>query len=976
MPCPTTQSPSSGPYLDTRRRQMPFLQVSASAIEYISNQVSPENGSKRSQTPRKQGPLSEKTTRKTFEPDLEFDNIVSFWATLTKASNVIQNGKRLENISWRLINRKLLLDNKLTKTDFSAVVEISKGNNCKELKDSKQHRRKLYKRISSDSIKSSNSNSSLNTNTNVSTSISASASANTRQNNTPGTLFGNGNSNNNSTVSMKNLKTQTPHSLNNSVSNTAGSSNTKKLHSKTNATKATASTVHVPSLFGRTSASNSKEDIRRGNGAPTSDKIAKGALPQNQPSNRNTRFYFDQSSPDSPSLSISPPVRYGNMSNISETLASNHHQKSQALATTASSKLSQKQIISDSIAKVIAKHSNSNSNSTASASAGANAGTGANISKRDNSIFHAPKKQYNNTVAMSALGKNPHNMVNSLFSTRANKAAASASASASASTSKLTSVAPAKQPTKSDVPALPSLFPKAEYLTPKSGNAKEIKDDKHVHMHMTPMTTGVPLKPSLSQTSIASAISRASTTTSLFQNKPKSTVVVNSSSDEEEYDSFDSEDDDESDDADADDNDNDNDNAKDNLSITKEATKHSQSKELKAGNQDGNVAAAVVEQLPHHQEHRHHHNHIQIHHHHHHHHGDDFDDEDEDEDSDSDWSSLTEDDDNFDEDDDHGSEILEFKKEVVTDDESSKPTLKRSLLSGMFLDQLDKEKSKEKNVNAKSGNDRHTAHDYDTASIRSTTTSGRNGGHYDLHHRSNAPPTASHLLPTALATHMFLPTKNFQTFQSVQRGQYKPSGQGHGQVPVPPQPQPQQMHRTPQKHPHPPQLPHQAHHNGIPVKPTQLTRDNIAKFANVAKPMVKARSMIREESGEDAENGDDIEEYASSIRTSTSSIDIPGSKNKKMLEKKRKERQLEWELELERQRLGVPPQGSGTENMPVTLLDAVKKENKALGDGIAGNGVNGNGSIDYVDDVIKKIVRNDDGIEGMDDDLDYHAKGW
>ncbi len=85
---------------------------------------------------------------------------------------------------------------------------------------------------------------------------------------------------------------------------------------------------------------------------------------------------------------------------------------------------------------------------------------------------------------------------------------------------------------------------------------------------------------------------------------------------------------------------------------------------------------------------------------------------------------------------------------------------------------------------------------------------------------------------------------------------------------------------------------------------------------------------------------------------------------------------MEWELELERQRLGVPPQGSGTENMPVTLLDAVKKENKTLGDSIAGNGFNGNGSIDYVDDVIKKNDRNDDGIEGMDDDLDYHAKGW
>lgn len=198
---------------------------------------------------------------------------------------------------------------------------------------------------------------------------------------------------------------------------------------------------------------------------------------------------------------------------------------------------------------------------------------------------------------------------------------------------------------------------------------------------------------------------------------------------------------------------------------------------------------------------------------------DDFDDDDDD-----DWSSLSSDEEEEEDD------MIKFNKK---DSEITKPVLKRSLLSGLFLDEMGKDK------NSKGNNDNEN---------KSSTP-------YDSHHRSNAPMTAATLLPTALSTHMFLPTKNIKTFQDVQRHQYN-------------------VHKT----------------NRVELTHTKLalTRDNIAKFTSNHDSSNK--------------NNDNASEYASSIKTSTSSIDIPGINDRKLIELQKKEKQKQWELELELQK--------------------------------------------------------------------------
>lgn len=101
---------------------------------------------------------------------------------------------------------------------------------------------------------------------------------------------------------------------------------------------------------------------------------------------------------------------------------------------------------------------------------------------------------------------------------------------------------------------------------------------------------------------------------------------------------------------------------------------------------------------------------------------------------------------------------------------------------------------------------------------------------------------------------------------------------------------------------------------------TKLTKDNIAKYANaqVIKP------------GTDAEGEPEVE-YASSIKTSTSSIDIPGSENRIMKEQRRKERQLE----MKSKKLAAGDNGDGNVvpapgQLPSNLVDSIFKENMAL----------------------------------------------
>lgn len=72
-------------------------------------------------------------------------------------------------------------------------------------------------------------------------------------------------------------------------------------------------------------------------------------------------------------------------------------------------------------------------------------------------------------------------------------------------------------------------------------------------------------------------------------------------------------------------------------------------------------------------------------------------------------------------------------------------------------------------------------------------------------------------------------------------------------------------------------------------------------------------------------------EYASSIKTSTSSIDIPGSQNRIMKEQRRKERQLQ----LESKKLGAGDNDDGDVvpgpgQLPSNLVDSIFKENMTL----------------------------------------------
>ncbi|KGK38156.1 hypothetical protein CAS74_003318 [Pichia kudriavzevii] len=207
-----------------------------------------------------------------------------------------------------------------------------------------------------------------------------------------------------------------------------------------------------------------------------------------------------------------------------------------------------------------------------------------------------------------------------------------------------------------------------------------------------------------------------------------------------------------------------------------------------------------------------------------------------DQDSDSDWSSLS---DAEEEEEEDKKPSLNFEKKAVVDDEIKRPQLKRSLLSGMFLDEM-----------GKSGNDKQTS------SVK--------GKRYDSSHRSNAPPTASTLLPTALSTHMFLPTTNFQSYQSTQRGNNPTSRRIRDAKTM-----------------------------------GKLTSDNVSK-------------MNRTDDFDS--NNNNGRAYASSIHTQTSSIDIPGIEDKIERDKRRLERKLEA--------------GNDGAELPLHLVDSIQNENK------------------------------------------------
>ncbi|ODV83206.1 hypothetical protein CANARDRAFT_30151 [[Candida] arabinofermentans NRRL YB-2248] len=115
-------------YLDKRKKSPPFLELSNSTIELLE---------------KNKHQLSA----------IDFDNVLTLWTTLIKSSDFIKNGKRLENISWRVVNRNLLLKNDFNFNDFSTLIDISTKSN--DLKITNNNTKPITKRIpSSGSTKS------------------------------------------------------------------------------------------------------------------------------------------------------------------------------------------------------------------------------------------------------------------------------------------------------------------------------------------------------------------------------------------------------------------------------------------------------------------------------------------------------------------------------------------------------------------------------------------------------------------------------------------------------------------------------------------------------------------------------------------------------------------------------------------------------------------------------------------------------
>lgn len=907
-------------YFDTRKRPMPFLEVSQSSIEYISSHLKKDTAD----IVRKTDP----STGRKLSNEKDVENIITFWTTLTKASDVIQNGKRLENMSWRLINRKLILDNDITSSDFSAIVSVSKGTKCKELKESQYHRRKMQKRISStagsNEYNPPTSSSSIHTNSSSSLNTSSLTSSCSNSNNLRG----------NSASKKKSAHTSSPPPPIIPPPPTA------------------APPARVPSLFKKTSPQlNSTANTPE---APL----------EKSTNERKTKFFIDQSSPESSSMSprsLSP--RMGAKESITKVIENSNDKIKQE------------------------KHHSKASNA------------------------HA----YNHTSTMVASlfggGKNNslHSLVNQVQRNqirRPDPAIPNNTARPQTDSKNHTATGTAKVEQHLQPEARtkhPSLFGKDRTATPAkpqnlSCDAIVQKQHSSLHHHNVSHQQQQQQQQQLQQLQqrhqqrlqqlqqqqqqlhnvhhplLRNNSGGVKTQNSQIKSSTSQLSMVSAASSEK--------------------------------SQTSQVSQTSRMSLFPTKKPNSAVYSLSGNQY------------------------DDDDDYDYDYDDDSGWSSLSDDENDEDEKEESG---LSFQKQnVVTDDESgnkTKPALKRSLLSGLFLDKMDKEHSDtntEENSNhklaepdAKIRNERGNSELHSSLTsprlsdgTRNTTTSlfhpvtrqaSTQKGHYDSHHRSNAPPTAATLLPTALATHMFLPTKNFQTFQSVQRQQYS----GHSQKPHIGQHKPHANHQSPNSENQ--QQKHAPFGDGD-GQITKLTKDNIAKYANsqTIKPGINA-------------GGESEVEYASSIKTSTSSIDIPGSQNRIMKEQRRKEKLRE--LDTKRSAGGENGDGvSGTEQLPSNLVDSINKENMTLFGHITRkpttSSIHGSDTCDDPDisstvveianqhlDQVSTTEKDDDPIfpiekraaiftsDGFiddsivrkiyggpadvdDDDLNYHARGW
>lgn len=188
---------------------------------------------------------------------------------------------------------------------------------------------------------------------------------------------------------------------------------------------------------------------------------------------------------------------------------------------------------------------------------------------------------------------------------------------------------------------------------------------------------------------------------------------------------------------------------------------------------------------------------------------------------------------------------------------------------------------------------------------------------------SNAPATAAHLLPTALSTHMFLPTranrahwdqthpkntqnkgdynKDYKNINYNYNGKGSGSGNGNG--------------------------------NGK-TNVMQLTNANLAQFHQ---EQIENQDKNEPNGIPTPERCHSNTEYASSVHTGTSSIDIPGAASRLKRERERKRRKEEQEIV--KDRVPVPDGNIELEilskELPRNLVENLHIENRMLGHIIA-----------------------------------------
>lgn len=93
-------------YLDERKRPPPFLELSKSTMTMLQRQK--QSGQ---------------------ETAIDLDSVMTLWTTLANSSEYVCNGRRLENMSWRVVNKSLLNRSKFNRAELDTLIRISTDQN-------------------------------------------------------------------------------------------------------------------------------------------------------------------------------------------------------------------------------------------------------------------------------------------------------------------------------------------------------------------------------------------------------------------------------------------------------------------------------------------------------------------------------------------------------------------------------------------------------------------------------------------------------------------------------------------------------------------------------------------------------------------------------------------------------------------------------------------------------------------------------